>query len=968
MYNIEFIKSLYKGELHSSFTHRILYATDASVYREIPLAVAYPKTEEEILKLIEAANTYKIPLIARGAGTSLAGQVVGKGIIVDFSKYFNKIIEINTEKQFVRVQPGVVLDELNKHLKPYGFFFAPETSTSNRCTIGGMIGNNSCGARSLIYHSTREHILELKGFLSDGTYIHIEPLNSLQYQKKLQFENKEGHIYRKIHNILSSPKNLKIIEQNYPDSRLHRRNMGYALDILAKLQPFNINSNEPFNLSKIIAGSEGTLMIITEAKLKLTQLPPDCVGLVCIHLDDFLQTFDANLIALEHNPSSVELIDNIIIQLARTNKEQQENSFFVRGNPKTILIVEFMAETYDEIHKKAQSLIKHLQKNNIGYAFPVITGKDIAKIWNLRKSGLGVLSNMEGERKPLTVIEDTAVHPEFLKDFAKDMIKLLNRYGLECVFYAHIGSGEIHLKPALNLKSNSDKKLFRIIAEETVKIVKKYHGSVSGEHGDGRLRSEFIPKMLGNEIYQWLKEIKHTFDHNNIFNPGKIVDAVKMDENLRFYDGYQEYIKSSWFNYLPDKNWLSAVEKCNGSADCRKSAIIGGNMCPTYMATNDEKQTTRARANMLREVLSNSKHPFNEKELKEILDWCLSCKACKAECPSNIDMAKYKAEFLQNFYDNNSIPLQTKIIASIPTFYKWLSLFPNVSNFLINKSYCSKIIKKILNFEPKRTLPKLYNTTLNKFSKKYKPIESHKEIFLYNDEFTNFLDSHIGIKTIVLLEKFGYSVKVLPYMPSGRTYISKGMLKKAKKIAEKNLNRLIKLCSTQSFIVGIEPSAILSYRDEYPELVSESYKKIAKQLSQQIYTVEEFILNEFKKGNINNQMFNAKKKDIYVHIHCQYKAIAKKQTIIDCLKIVPLFNVHEIESTCCGMAGSFGYEKKHYELSMKIGELFLFKTLRQLPDNITIVANGTSCRQQILDGTNRKALHPVEVLFEAITH
>ncbi len=962
----ELLSSIYKGEFTLSETYRLLYSTDASIYRELPLGVAFPSNDEEVRQLIQFASTYRIALIPRGAGTSLAGQVVGNGLIVDFSKHFNRILEVNTNQQYVIVQPGIVLDELNKQLKPFGMFFAPETSTSNRCTIGGMIGNNSCGARSLIYKTTREHILELEGYLSDGSYIKTEPLTNEQYHQKLTLTNLEGEVYRLLHQILSDQNNRLHIEQHYPDKRLHRRNMGYALDILSNMQPFAPNSNEAFNLSKLIAGSEGTLIVITRAKLKLTPLPPSCIGLVCIHLSRFEETFDANLLAINHSPTSVELMDNIILQLARTNKEQEQNSFFVEGNPASILIVEFAENSFEEVHAKAQRLINDLKAHHLGYAYPIVTGKDVAKVWNLRKAGLGILSNMEGQRKPISFIEDTAVHPEYLKHFVAEMQQLFDRFALACVYYAHIGTGEIHLKPALNLKSKSDRKLLRIIAEETAKNVKKYHGSLSGEHGDGRLRGEFIPFMLGNTIYQWLKEIKQTFDPNNILNPGKIVNTPPMDTSLRYYEGYKNPFIKTWFNYARDGDWLNAIEKCNGSADCRRSIRIGGNMCPTYMATNDEFYSTRARANLLREIISTKDKPFDKQQVFEILDNCISCKACKSECPSNIDMAKFKAEFLQHYYTHHRIPIRTLAVAYIPKIYKWTIILPEVSNFFLSNKIFSKLIKRTIKFSKHRSLPKLSKITWYQWAKKYLKNNTDSNIFLFCDEFTNYLDSNIGQKAILLLEKLGFRVNILPPMESGRTYISKGLLKQATRIAHKNIDTLIELLPPNAIIIGIEPSAILTLRDEYPDLLTNTHHQYIKNIQTQIFTIEEFLWKEYQKGNINSNAFQSIQKNIYIHVHCQFKAISDKNIITKLLSIVPDTIIHEIPSSCCGMAGSFGYEKEHYELSMKIGEMILFKTIRNIDNESMVIANGTSCRQQILDGTAKQALHPVEFLYQSL--
>lgn len=956
----------YKGEWFDSIIYRTLYATDASVYRELPLAVAYPKNNEDIFKLIKYAQKNNTSLIPRGAGTSLAGQVVGKGVVVDVSKYMNQILEINEKEHWVRVQPGVILDELNKKLVSNALFFGPETSTSNRCTIGGMIGNNSCGARSLIYGSTRDHLIEVSGFLADGSYVTFKNVSKQEFEEKCKLNNLEGNIYKSIKSLLENKHNQNNIKNNYPDPRLKRRNMGYALDLLLESEVFDDNSSESFNFCKLIAGSEGTLLFITEAKLNLVSLPPSCVSLMCIHLDKLSDAYKANLIALKYQPTSVELMDNTILKLASTNIEQQKNSYFIEGNPAAILIVEFVADTYDLINTKAQMLSQELKANSLGYAYPLVNGKDTSRVWNLRKAGLGVLSNMEGTRKPVAVIEDTAVHPDYLEDYMHDMEQMLYKLGLSCVYYAHIGSGEIHLRPVLDLKNKNDKKLFRTVAEETAKLVKKYKGSLSGEHGDGRLRGEFIPFMFGEEIYKLLKQIKSTWDKDNIFNPGKIIDTPPMDSSLRFHDDYYYHEIKTYFDYSTDKNFLSAIEKCNGSADCRKSSIIGGTMCPSYMATKNEKNTTRARANLLRELISTQKNPYNSKELYDILDLCLSCKGCKIECPSNIDMAKFKAEFLQHYYQNHRISMRSLAFANITKLYQVGCYIKPITNFVLTNKIFNSVLKSLLNIAPKRNFPTLSKYTLKRWSKKNLKNKQYSEIFIFNDEFTNFLDSEIGIYTVLLLEKLGYSVKVLPFMESGRTYISKGLVKKAQKIAYKNIDFLAKTIPPYGVIIGIEPSAILSFRDEYLEFSNAFRHPLAIQLSKQFVTIEEFIYKEFKAGNIKQEQFTNDEQEILVHVHCQYKAIANKQTIIDVLSIPKNYKVIEIPSGCCGMAGSFGFEKEHYELSMKIGEMVLFPAIRNAKMGTIIAANGTSCRQQIKDGTGITALHPIEILFKAI--
>ena len=958
-----------QGEFHYDETHRILYATDASAYREKPIGVAIPKDKDDLIQLIHFANEHKLSLIPRAAGTSLAGQVVGNGIVVDISKHFNKILEINPEERWVRVQPGVVRDELNMAVAKYGLFFGPETSTSNRCMMGGMLGNNACGAHSLIYGSTRDHTKSVSVLLSDGSEAVFGSLNKQEFNDKLDGYKLENLIYQNIHDILSKSSNQKEILDQFPDPRLERRNTGYALDLLLQSEIFS-DSISPFNFSKLLAGSEGTLAFTTEIKLNLVHLPPKHKVLVCVHLNSVEEALQANLIALKQRPVSIELMDKAIMDLTKSNKEQAKNRFFMVGDPGAILIVEFAEENPDLVLQKCEELEAEMKAASFGFHFPIVTGKDMSKVWNLRKAGLGVLSNMVGDGKPAPVIEDTAVLPEYLPDFIADINLMLNKYKKTCVYYAHIATGELHLRPVLNLKDPKDVELFHKIAYDTAVLVKKYRGSLSGEHGDGRLRGEFIPLVLGDKNLELFKKLKNTWDPNHIFNPGKITDTPKMNSSLRYDDIEEEREIETIFRFDTGPGILRATERCNGSGDCRKSAAIGGTMCPSYQATRNEKNTTRARANILREFLSRSKkaNPFDHKEVYEVLDLCLSCKACKTECPSNVDVAKLKAEFLQHYYDEHGVPLRSNIIAHFDSLNKISSIFPRVFNAVMQSSIISKILMPALGFSPKRKMPNLYKTSLDKWFKNHQSLqkESERLVYLFNDEFTKYNDTEIGIKAIQLLNGLGYKVVIPKHKESGRTFLSKGLLRKAKKIAEDNVNMLSKLVSKEKPLIGIEPSTILTFRDEYPELVSPNLITAAKELAKHAVTIEEFFATEFDKGNISDKQFSEEEKRIKFHGHCQQKALSGTAATHKMLSIPRNYEVEEIPSGCCGMAGSFGFEKEHYELSMQVGELVLFPAVRNAKKSDIISAPGTSCRHQISDGTDRKALHPVEVLWEAL--
>jgi FAD/FMN-containing dehydrogenase/Fe-S oxidoreductase len=968
--NIKYSKL--EGDLYIDKTNRLLYATDASVYREIPLAVARPENENDIKILIDFAKEEHIFLIPRTAGTSLAGQVVGAGIVVDVSKYMTKILEINKKEHWVKVQPGVVLDELNKVIAEKGLFFGPETSTSNRCMIGGMVGNNSCGAHSLIYGSTRDHIISVKAILSDGSTAEFGPISNKEFISKCKGNFLENKIYRNINEILSDTKNQKEIRKEFPDKSIKRRNTGYAIDLLLETNPFTKNT-ENFNFSKLIAGSEGTLAFITEIKLNLVPLPPKEKVLVCIHFSTIDEALHANLIALKHKPGSIELMDDVITNCTKDHIEHKKNRFFIKDNPAAILIVEFARDTREELLSITQQMEKDLREAGLGYFFPLIFGENIQKVWNLRKAGLGLLSNIPGDAKPVSVVEDTAVNPEVLPEYIKEFRTKLDKHGLSCVYYAHIATGELHLRPILNLKKKKDIELFYTIALETAKLVKKYKGSLSGEHGDGRLRGEFIPLMIGEKNYNLIKKIKVAWDPDNIFNSGKIVDTLKMNTSFRYEPGQKTKEIATIFDFSKEMGVLRAAEKCVGSGDCRKSKIIGGTMCPSFMATRDENNTTRARANILREFLTNSdkKNPFDHKEIYEIMDLCLSCKGCKSECPSSVDITKYKAEFLQHYYDSNGIPLRTRAIAYISQLNKLGSHFPQIYNLIIKNKCTSCLMKKVLGFAPKRSIPLLYKISLRKWAKKYlnkiqTDINPKGKVYLFADEFTNYNDTEIGITTIKLLTKLGYTVEIPKHFESGRTFLSKGLLRKARKIANKNISLLKDIISDETPLLGIEPSGILTFRDEYIELANNDLKEAAKKLAKNSFMIDEFIVNEIKKGNITKQQFTKENQFIKLHGHCHQKSLASTGSTKEMLSFPENYKVEEIKSGCCGMAGSFGYEKEHYGLSIQIGELILFPEIRKSTKETIIAAPGTSCRQQIFDGTGRKALHPVEVLFNAL--
>jgi FAD/FMN-containing dehydrogenase/Fe-S oxidoreductase len=962
------LSTLLKGEVSFQNIDKTQHATDASAFREKPLGVVWPRDISDLKITIEFAAKNNIPIIPRGAGTSLAGQVVGTGLVINMSKHMNRIIELNIEEKWVIVEPGVVLDELNKYLETHGLFFGPETSTANRCTIGGMVGNNSCGSHSLIYGSMRDHLLEAHGYLSNGDEVSFKGIAPWEFEQKGRLSTLEGNIYREINTILSNPKNIEEIKKEYPHPDIHRRNTGYALDIVSKMHPFTENG-APFNMSKLIAGSEGTLMLAAKLKLNLVPTPLKNKALVCAHFKSLDDSLQANLIALKHQPRAVELIDDKIIDLAAKSTAQQSNRFFITGKPAAILVVELAEDSEDILYKKVEELIDDLKRKTKGYAYPVIESHQINRVWDLRKAGLGVLSNMSGDNLPVAVIEDTALRPEDLPAFAKEIKDLLATYNKDCVFYAHVGSGELHLRPVLNLKDSQDVILFRKIAKETALIVKKHKGSLSGEHGDGRLRGEFIPLMLGDVNYKLLLRVKKVFDPKNILNPEKIVNTPPMNTSLRYKQSNPLKRLNTYYDWSDTQGIVRAAEKCSGSGDCLKSEIIGGTMCPSYMATRDEKHSTRGRANILREYFTGTLETdeLYLEEVYEVLELCLSCKACKSECPSGVDIAKLKSEFLKHYYTPKGIPLKAVIVANLPLINQLFSLAPWFYNGMIKTPGVRTIISKILNFNNKRSLPLQSAKTLRSWNRgRQKAPAIQKTIYLLADEFTNYLDSNIGIKTVLLLENLGYRVVIPQHLNSGRTYISKGLLKKAKRIANRNIEILAPMVSSQSPLIGIEPSAILTFRDEYVNLVKEELKNEALNIKKNTFTIEEFLANEINKGRIRKEYFTNKKRHIKFHGHCYQKALSSTKYTQQILSFPENYSAEEIKSGCCGMAGSFGYENKNYALSMRIAEMKLLPEIRKTNNDTLLVAAGTSCRHQIKDGTGRAAQHPVEILFEAL--
>ena len=921
--------------------HRIAYATDASIYREMPIGVAYPHNADDIRALLDEARRRHTHLIPRAAGTSIAGQVVGSGIVVDISRYMNRILEINAAERWVRIEPGVVRDELNIALKPHGLFFSPETSTSNRCCIGGMVGNNSCGTHSLVYGSTRHHVIGLKGLLSDGTDFECTTSD-------FTFDP-QSRVGQQVANLLNTWHNDKAIKQlladHFPDKTLRRRSCGYALD--------ECLDGKTINLPALLTGSEGTLVFVTEITLSLDPLPKPSY-LVIQQLDRIDDAWQANLDALKKHPTAVELIDGEILRLALNNPEARRNMEALHLDtdhlPAALLVSEFETDK-DDSHD------------------------DVSSVWNLRKAGVGVLTSTDSDAKPVGVIEDTAVAPERLAAYMQDFRAMMAELGLSCVYYGHISTGELHLRPILDVKQPKDRQLFREVATRTAELVKKHRGSLSGEHGDGRLRGEFIPLLYGEQVYDLFCQIKAAFDPDNLLNMGKIVHTPPMDQFLR-YELNQ-----------PTSDLLRRIERCNGSGDCRKSKLIGGTMCPTFKVSSDELQSTRARANILREILTRTKWPndqindqmVNDQMVNDILSDCLACKACRSECPSNVDMTRLRSEILQLYYDKTHTPFRVWMIAHMAQIERLGSIVPAIYNWFATTRWTSAILKRLMHFAANRRIPTLSRYTMRQLIARGKwsngPINGqmvngqmvNKKVYLFCDEFTNYQEAELGLTFARLLTRLGYQVIVPKHVESGRAAISKGCLHLAAKYATRNVKALSPLISADTPLVGIEPSCILSFRDEYPRLMpNDQLRQRAQQLAPNCLLYDEFLIREIEAGRIDPSVFRHLTQDIWLHGHCHQKALVGIDKTAQLLRYATSGTVHVIPSGCCGMAGSFGYDKDHYATSMSIGEMTLFPAVRKASSRDIIAAPGTSCREHILHGTGIKPKHPIELLSDGV--
>ncbi|MBI3538505.1 MAG: anaerobic glycerol-3-phosphate dehydrogenase subunit C [Chloroflexi bacterium] len=979
------LKKNISGEVRFDAVSRVLYSTDASIYEIEPLGVVLPRTRQDILVAMQICAEHQVALIARGGGTSQTGACLGRGVILDCSKYMQRVLEINREEMWARVEPGVVVDELNAELRAHGIMFAVDVSPANRANIGGMCGTNAGGSRSIVYGKMVDNVNALKVLFADGRIADARALSNQELKSKLTLENLEGEAYRALTGIAAQHRGE--IEKRFP--QIQRRVGGYNLDEFIKPQPFN--------LAKILIGSEGTLAVTLEAQLKLVPRPKH-TAVDVIHFKNVQEALQAAPLILPLAPSQVELADKVLLDMTRGQIEYARRmTRFVQGDPGALLVVEFFGESETECKDKIEKLEETMSRARTGYAFTrALDIESQQNILAVRKSGLGLLLGMKGDHKPIAFVEDSAVAPEHLAEYIRRFDEIVRAHNTRAAYYAHASVGLLHIRPLINLKQVTEIEKMHSLARAISDLVMEYGGAISGEHGDGLLRSEFIEKIFGAQLYGAFKKLKHTFDPKNLLNPGKITDAQTMVENLRLGANYRARPVKTFFSFAREGGFDRAIEMCNGNGECRKR--LTGTMCPSYMVTREEKHSTRGRANALRAAISGHLpgDALTSKEMFDVLDLCLECKGCKAECPSNVDMAKLKYEFLAQYHARHGVPLRAWLFGNIATLNKIGSLFAPVSNWVMQSRGSHWALEKFVGIDARRSLPPFARQTFAQWFKSRPDIRAQekKQVALFNDTFVNFNYPEIGRAAVKVLETLGYEVILADAGRKccGRPMISKGLIEPAKSTAAWNVAALARYAERGIPILGLEPSCLLTLRDEYPDLVDDPR---AATVAANAFLIEEFLCREMDAGNsviasafallsvnsakqsprLGMEIASSRKsllamtktapRKILFHGHCHQKAIVGSAPSLRVMRSLPNVQVTEIDSGCCGMAGSFGFEKEHYEISQAIGERRLFPQIRKEPES-EIVAAGVSCRQQIAHATGRRARHLVEILADEL--
>ncbi len=950
------------GDVRFDPVSRALYSTDASVYQIEPVGVVLPRSREDLVHLVQTCARLRCPITMRGGGTSQAGQAVGAGLIVDTSKYLNAILELNVPERWVRVEPGIVLDELNAQLRPHGLRFAPDVSTASRATIGGMMANNSSGARSVYYGKTIDHVLEQEVVLSDGSIAHFRPRTPAEIEAMMAGNTLEAACYRIVQAVAVQQRGE--IERRFP--KVLRRVGGYNLDEFIK-------PNTPVNLTKMMVGSEGTLGIVLSAKLNLVVLPL-AKAVLAIQFRDLLESLAAAPLILRHGPSAVEVMDKSILDYTRQSPALEAlRRSFIEGDPAALLCVEFYADRAEDLPPRLDALERDLRAHEFGYRYHhALDLPDQARIWSLREAGLGLSMAMKDDAKSLSFVEDTAVPPEKLRDYIERFLAIVRSHGTSAGVYAHASVGCLHVRPVVNMKTEAGVRTFEALANDISDLVLEYGGALSGEHGDGLVRSPFMRKMFGPALYEAFRAIKQTFDPHGIFNPGKIVDAPPLTTNLRFGTGYSTRTPQTYFDFSDYRGMAGAVEMCSGLGACRKT--LEGTMCPSYMATREEQHSTRGRANVLRLTMAGrlGESGLGDQGVYESLDLCLECRACKAECPVGVDVARFKSEFLADYWQRHGTSLEARLLGNARTVAEWGSRFAPLSNWLAGSSLGRRVNEGLFGIDRRRRLPQFTRHTLESRVKsrrnhvddrpgRLQAADEPTKALLFLDTFTNHYDPEIGLAAIDVLAVAGVSTSLAPNGCCGRPQISKGLLSSARAMAERNANLLYTDAAKGYPLVFCEPSCLSAIREDAPALLRGEARRKAQVVAEASLLFEDFVERLAPRFSVS-----AGPQRILLHGHCHQKAMGLVQPSKALLSRIPGATIVDPDAGCCGMAGSFGYNRDHYDVSRAIGERRLFPAVRNRPAGTVVVAAGTSCRHQIFDFTGDTAIHPAVLLRELV--
>jgi FAD/FMN-containing dehydrogenase/Fe-S oxidoreductase len=949
------LRSAVSGEVRFDPYSRALYSTDASIYRMEPVGVVVPRDAGDVSAVLEIATRNSVKVLPRGGGTSLSGQTVNHAIVMDFSKYMHSVLEINPDERWVRTQPGVTIDDLNRQLRQQGLFFTPDPSTSSRANVGGAMGNNSCGSHSIIYGKTVDQVLEMDVVLSDGTQAHLGQISAEILAQKQAENGLEAEIYRRIPQIAGLAAGE--VDRRFP--KILRRVGGYNLDL--------VQDSSALNLVKMAVGSEGTLLAVTSAKLNLEPIPPH-KGVVVIHFKDIVESMEATVATLEEEPAAVEHIGEMIIREARNSIGFSRNLGFLQGEPTDILVVEMNGASPGEVEAKLDRLEQKMRRLELGYAMTrLVEPAKMAQVWNMRKAGLGLMMNIEGDAKPLPFVEDTAVSPERLPEYVKRFDEIVRSNGTEAGYYGHASVGCLHIRPVVNLKTANGAAQMERIADEISDLVLEFGGALSAEHGDGIVRGAWAEKMFGKELVQSFRDVKHAFDPHGTMNPGKVFDTPPMTENLRYGVTYETAPIKTRLDFSQEGGFAGAIEKCNGVGDCRK--VNAGAMCPSYQATREEEHSTRGRANALRSAISGALpvEQLNSQRMFNVLDLCLECKSCKSECPSNVDMAKIKYEFLNTYYKSHRVPLRSRVVANIHRLNA-LAAGPQ-ARFVnaLNRSIVGRWFSdRLLKMDSRRKFPVVVTQTFESWFKKRTAYTtgSRGKVVFFHDTFINFNHPEAGIGAVRLLEALGYEVVLADRKCCGRPMVSKGLLDMAAKNARYNVDSLYEHVSQGAKVVGCESSCMMAIKDEYPDLLPSDEK--ARAVADSVLLVEELLAETAGDGKQQIEWGDPAERDVRLFVHCHERALVGTKSALDVLNLPPSFKASMIDAGCCGMAGSFGFEKEHYDVSMKVGEERLFPAVRSTSKNAAIVVTGVSCKQQIEDGTGRKARFLSDALADAL--